>query len=157
VPTRLRLPQIEQRPKKVHRAKSYRDIVGLDKRPDLAKAIVTIVRNIENGTPLPHGYYRSGIGHTPDELLEIDGIMHLHLGHPGTRELLFLIQYSDHVLLLEVSDHAHFADDPPGTVLKALHEHKVRAQEAELETARKREADELRERVRGGLKGDASP
>lgn len=91
-----------------------------------------MIRCIENGKPLPSGYYRKGLGLNSDELLEVHGIMHLHLGKSNTSELLYLVQYPDHVVLLELSDHAHFALRPIGTRLNAVHERSVAALEHEL-------------------------
>ena len=41
---------------------------------------------------------------TPDPLLANHGIMHLHLGQPSTNHLLYLIQYADAVIFLELND-----------------------------------------------------
>ena len=87
-----------------------------------------------------------------DRLLDTEGIMHLHLGHSGTRELLFLVQYSDHVVFLEMSDHAHFANDPPGTQLRVLHENKIVELEKSLAEAKQAKADALGAKVRSSLK-----
>ncbi|HER8900620.1 TPA: hypothetical protein VMX41_001817 [Streptococcus pyogenes] len=68
--------------------------------------MLAIIRAIEAGTPLPRGSYRTSKGR--DILLESMGIMHLHLGRADSAELLYLIQYPEHVVLLEVGSHEHF-------------------------------------------------
>jgi hypothetical protein len=47
--------------------------------------------------------------------------MHLHLGSPASRELVYLIQYPKRVVLLEVSDHYHLDEEPVGGQLSVLH------------------------------------
>jgi len=37
-------------------------------------------------------------------MLANHGIMHLHLGQPSTNHLLYLIQYADAVIFLELND-----------------------------------------------------
>lgn len=118
----LKLCSIEAKPKKVHKAETFRDSVGLkSKRPELAENLVHIVRCIENGHAIPEQFYRSRREETDDELLEMLGVMHLHLDHPGCRELLYLVQFDDHVVLLEVSDHIHVDTTPRGEILKRIH------------------------------------
>ncbi len=93
-----------------------------------------------NGTPLPSGYYRKGVGLNSDALLHSEGIMHLHLGASNTSELLYLIQYPDHVVLLELSNHSHFATKPVGARLKNKHSVAVTRKEKQLaESPAKRE------------------
>src|SRR5579885_3154179 len=124
--TPLRLPFIERRPKRLFQSLSWRDAIGLAKRPDLATELLAIRRYIVSDLELPERYYRHGRFSTPDRLLDEDGIMHLHLGSPDTPELLFLVQFERDVVLLEISSHYHFEYDPPGTVLRQLHESKLR-------------------------------
>lgn len=123
--TRLQCWDIEARPKIVEKAASWRETIGLAKRPDLQKELLPIIHCIRDGNLLPERYYRKNRTTTPDRLLETTGVMHLHLGHPNSRELLFLVQYSTSVLLLEVSDHAHFDNNPPGHVLMTLHKRRI--------------------------------
>lgn len=118
----LKLPSIEPKPKKVLKAETYKDSIGLSsRRPDLATNLVTIVRCIENGYAIPEEYYRANRHDTPDELLEKLGVMHLHLDHPGCRELLYLVQFDEAVVLLEASDHIHVDTSPRGEILGRTH------------------------------------
>jgi hypothetical protein len=126
MPEPLKLSTIQPKPKEIVQAPSWRDIVGLTKRPELKQAFDTILRCIRTGRSIPQEFYRANRDSTPDELLDREDVMHLHLGNPGTRELLYLIQYDDYVILLEVSDHYHFETDPPGTILNTLHGNKVK-------------------------------
>jgi hypothetical protein len=115
----LRLPHIERKPKEVEFLETYRDTIGLSKRPELLTALETIIDCIESGRALPLGSYRGST--VLDELLEDEGYMHLHLGDPTTRELIFLVQYPHHVVILEITDHYHFKTRPRGAVLKRIH------------------------------------
>jgi len=60
---------------------------------------------------------------TPDPLLANHGIMHLHLGQPSTNHLLYLIQYADAVIFLELNDHKYvrMATLPSSQNLLAVH------------------------------------
>ncbi len=75
-----------------------------------ANGLLAIKKAITEGTELPDEFYREHKGRS-DTLLMTLGIMHLHLA-PGSNELLFLIQYDDHVTYIEVNDHSPFAFDP---------------------------------------------
>lgn len=57
-------------------------------------------------------YYRRS--QVADTLLRTHQILHLHLGGPGSNALLYLIQYSKHVLFLAIDGHIHLDDLPPG-------------------------------------------
>lgn len=141
MPTRQKREDIERKPKTVHYSTSWSDPAGLMKDPAKAKAVLAAIRAIEGGAPLLTGYYRKGIGTTSDTLLASLGVMHLHLGKPNTDELLYLVQYPDDVLLLELSDHTHFKSTPIGRRLDAQHSKAIADKEAELEAlllARKR-------------------
>lgn len=129
---RLRLDTIEPKPKAVHLSKSWDDPGKLLANDLLARKVAHIRVCIQNGTPLPSGYYRKGVGLNSDALLQNEGVMHLHLGASNTSELLYLIQYSDHVVLLELSDHSHFAARPVGARLKSRHSVAVARMEKEL-------------------------
>ena len=109
-------------------------------KPHLEDPFLDILMAIQDGTPLPSWAYRRDIDTTPDQLLEMHGIMHLHLGSQSSNELLFLLQFDDHVTLLEISTHKHFETDPPGILLIKLHEAKVAALHAATAEARAEEA-----------------
>lgn len=140
---------IEPKPKQVHFLAGFRDTIGLrTRRPDLQDALFELIEHIHKGRPVPERFYRRNRSSTPDVLLENDGIMHLHLGDPSTPELVYLVQYDSHVVILEVTDHAHFRTTPPGKILKTLHSSKLSAWEGEREA----EEETLRQRVRMGLR-----
>jgi hypothetical protein len=118
VPERLRLPQIEpDKPKTVETIASFRRTVRLTRAQE--EFVLDIIACIEAGKPLPLGSYRTS--RNRDILIEREGIMHLHLGHSGSRELLYLTQYPDRVVLLEISGHHHFTTRPIGHVLTRTH------------------------------------
>ncbi|WAJ29439.1 hypothetical protein [Antarcticirhabdus aurantiaca] len=129
---RLKLPRIQRRPKLVYIADSWRDTIGMAQRPDLLPFFDVIQDCIESGHELPRWAYRKGIGVTHDELLEEDGIMHLHLGSRDSNELLYLIQYADHVAYLEINNHLHFTTKPIGAVLRRFHAKAVDRVEARI-------------------------
>lgn len=139
----LYLPDIEPRPKAVVKAESYRDYVGLSRHPDLGRQLLHLVKCIQNGAPLPCGCYRRGHDCTPDALLETTGIMHVHPGGSDSNVLLYLIQYPDWVLLLEVNGHRHFGRVPPGHLLTAMHQQCRVRLEAEWTQSRDQRAARL--------------
>lgn len=75
-----------------------------------ANGLMAIREAILEGNSLPETFYRVHNGRS-DTLLMTLGIMHLHLS-PGSNELLFLVQYEDHVTFVEVNDHTPFSYDP---------------------------------------------
>lgn len=100
-------------------------------------ALVAMRRAIVAGGPIPEGCYRKGLGTTPDPLLVNHGIMHLHLGSPRTRTLLYLIQYADRVVFLELNDHKYvqMARLPSSQNLLAVHGAWLKALENQAATA----------------------
>ena len=82
-----------------------------------------IIEQISSGKGISEEFYRAGIDVDDDELLEKEGIMHLHLGGKNSDVLLFLVQYPDRVVLLEINTHKHFRTEPVGSILKSLHDH----------------------------------
>ena len=92
--SRLKLPALEQKPKIVIVASTWRDPAGLARDPVNARMLTHIRKCIENGTPLPSGYYSKQAGSSVDALLKMHGVMHLHLGKWNTSELLWVVQYA---------------------------------------------------------------
>lgn len=86
------------------------DMNGLQISGPHANGLLAIRKAITEGTELPETFYRVHNGRS-DTLLMTLGIMHLHLA-PGSDELLFLVQYEDHVTYIEVNDHRPFRYDP---------------------------------------------
>ncbi|MBX9752716.1 MAG: hypothetical protein K5Q68_24215 [Roseococcus sp.] len=142
----LKLHTLEAKPKRVIQIESWRVLVAQSE--EVKSGLAHIYRSIVNGTPLPEGFYRAQRTSTPDELLATEGIMHLHVtGKPNSSELLYLMQFPIFVAFLELSDHSHFKNQPPGSVLLQLHARKLaQAQEEEGQ----RLAD-LKARVAAGL------
>lgn len=126
---RLRLRRIEAKPKRV-------EVVGkeLDVRIALTSAqrddLRLLVRSAREGRPLPDRFYRPSRDRRGDDLLVRLGYMHLHLDGPSDA-LVYLIQYTDHVLLVCVDDHANLRSRPPGA---RISDHAVRHAEQRFVT-----------------------
>ena len=118
---------MEAIPKSIQRLSSFRQTCRLSAQQE--DFVLDILDAIAAGTPLPDGSYRRS--RSRDVLLERDGIMHLHIGHAGSRELIYLVQYPDCVVLLEISDHYHFTTRPIGITLRPLHERRIAEWEEE--------------------------
>ena len=144
---RLRLRRIEKKPKQVFAA-HWTDYAGIRANSALLDEFDDIVESIERGEGVPEAHYRSGVDLDPDDLLAQKGIMHLHLGGKDSDVLIFLIQYSDHVLLLETNTHIHFRTQPAGKNILALHQSWLGNLEREMEEsavrAKSAEAEEVR-------------
>ncbi|WP_147813435.1 hypothetical protein [Methylobacterium sp. WL103] len=70
-----------------------------------------------------------------DTMLANFGIMHLHLGRSNTSELLWLVQYPDHVVFLELSDHKPFDQRPVGGRFNQYHSGGLITREKEIDAA----------------------
>ncbi len=116
---RLRLPRIEKKPKPVYLVE-FQDFASVSQRPDLQDELDEIIESIERGDGVPEAYYRAGIDRDKDGLLDDKGILHLHLGGKNSPILVFLVQYSDQVVLLETNTHIHFRTKPAGKNILAL-------------------------------------
>ena len=115
----LSLSFIENIPKLVQTISSFR--ITVIKTQLLISELELLTNRVTEGKIIPDRFYRKDRDTSTDRLLEEDGIMHLHLGSKDSSELLYLMQFSNRIIFLEVSDHYHFSLDPPGTVLKNLH------------------------------------
>lgn len=62
---------------------------------------------IEAGRPVPIDFYSRRVDEPQyvDALLQTYGIMHLHLGGRNSNVLVYLVQFNDSVLLLQINDH----------------------------------------------------
>lgn len=80
-----------------------------------------LVSLIEQGKRLPERYYRKDINTTADYLLDNLGIAHLHLVQKNSDELVYLAQFPDAVIILEVGTHRHFHTVPIGKLLAQGH------------------------------------
>lgn len=133
MPVRMKLPRLEAKKKQVIVAETFRDPKGYAQNDDISHAIDRIRTCISNGTPLPSTFYSKGAGIRPDEMLDNYGIMHLHLGDWRSNELLWIVQYPEHVLFLELSDHQPFATNPRGIRLFRYHSGAIRLKEASMD------------------------
>lgn len=133
MPIRQKLSRLESKPKKIIMSSTFRDPEGLAQDDDVAKAIDHIRTCIANGTPLPSGYYSKGAGMRFDTMLDSYGIMHLHVrGQWNTDELLWLVQYPEHVVFLELSDHKPFDQRPVGGRFNRYHSGGILSREKEI-------------------------
>ena len=111
----LRLPYIEAIGKRVIQDKDFTiRVLGTNA---LLGQLATVTSLIKIGGDLSP-YYRRSTRH--DVLLRSLGVLHLHLGGPGSDTLLYLMQFPMHVLLLCVDTHIHLDDMPPGRRLSLL-------------------------------------
>jgi hypothetical protein len=90
------------------------------KTPAHMEELYQVLQNIRRGDGVPEVHYRAGIDRDRDALLEVHGIMHLHLGGRDSDVLVFLIQYIDRIVLLESNTHIHFRTQPAGKNILAL-------------------------------------
>lgn len=147
--TRLFLSKLQPTRKRLERVKSFRVSV---KATDLIRQEVeTLIDAVELPRVLPARFYRAGRDTTPDPLLEEHGIMHLHLGSPASREPVYLIQYPERVVLLEITDHYHFETNPIGSHLIAYHRKGIEQNEADAEQEAAAELKRREDAVKGGL------
>jgi hypothetical protein len=142
---RLRCERIEAKPKRIIMADNFRDWVGALADPQKARRFNQLIDCVRDGRIVPPNFYRRGIERTPDDLLEEDGIKHLHLDEGGGDDLLFCVEYDDAVVLMETNSHRHFGTEPPGSVLLSLHHECLLHQDRE---AAERKTMRLRERIR---------
>lgn len=86
-------------------APSFHRYKALD--PAEERDLAALVEYISNGAEIPERFYRPGVG-AHDQLLHEYGILHLHLGSRTSDTLLFLMQFTDRVVLLETNTHQRF-------------------------------------------------
>ena len=139
---KLHSASIIARPRRVVLSSSFQVEVSPVVKADVTRATYKLGKDIAEGTALDESVYRANRHHTPDELLNQTGIMHLHPLGRGTAELLFLVQYDACVVFLEISDHRHFAILPRGHVLLQMHGQFLADQEQEIRR-RERERAEI--------------
>jgi hypothetical protein len=106
-----------------------------------------LIERIERGDLLPEDRYRHGVCRDCDEMLDVDGIKHLHLGVPDDDKLLLAVEYPDKVVLLGVHDHSVFKGQPRGSVLHSLYEAHLHGHDKLSEESERT----LRERIRDSL------
>ncbi|WP_374944187.1 hypothetical protein [Sphingomonas sp.] len=155
----LRGARLQTRPKEVLTVEPFKDHSGQARVEPFAKDYLEMVRRIEGGLALDERFYRKRIEDTPDELLEKHGIKHFHLGGQSSDVLVFLAEYDDVVILLEINDHKHFETDPIGSLLISLHQRTMArtAEEAAGPAAERRAQEERAAARRRRLKDLKTP
>lgn len=103
---RLTHPRLQVKAKRVSRWVGFFDDADVAVDAVLFAELNALLDLIEGGRPVPERFYRTSGGR--DHLLLDHGVMHLHLGHPGSDALVFLIQYDAEVVLLGTGSHAAF-------------------------------------------------
>ncbi|MBE7204504.1 MAG: hypothetical protein INR70_42850 [Parafilimonas terrae] len=147
---RLRLSRIEANKKKsVSFVRGSTRTVPLSERQE--DTLHLLMQRIEQGQELPTYCYRVNRDTTPDELLEREGIMHLHLSPDERNATLFLIQYENHVVFLGVNGHEAFRDDPPGSYLYQLHANAIAEEETRIDAEEAEATATKAAGVRAGL------
>jgi len=147
----LKLPYIEAKPKKFTILDSHLDTIGLSGRADLQKALDDIRLHVTRGTELPARYYRKDHLSTPDEMLETYDLMHLHPGNPNTREVFVVVQTTDEVILIAVTDHGPFETKPPGVLLHNRFASRIAQRDQESQQAQKAERERKNTDLRARL------
>ncbi|MGV1945608.1 MULTISPECIES: hypothetical protein [unclassified Agrobacterium] len=147
----LKLPRIQGKPLEVIVSPQYKADSYYRGKPHLEDHVLDIVDAIVDGKQLPSWAYRSGIDDNcpPDRMLSRYGIMHLHLGAKNSNDLLLLMQFDDHVVILAIGNHRHFIEDPPGSLLYKFHKAKVE------EINKLREQQKLQEEASAALEAAA--
>jgi hypothetical protein len=121
LPTALRGPYFEPRPKQVRVLKTFRDYTGKLKDPRYLIDFTEVVTRVSTGRHLPDQLYRAYINSTTDFLLQLTGVKHLHLGGQNSNVLLFAVEFPMEVALLEVNGHQRFDRNRVGELLMANH------------------------------------
>lgn len=107
----LTLEVIERKAKNIHEVDGF--YIGIDLTESQLDDLANIKSLIKIGGDLSP-YYRKSHDRATDKLLLQHKVMHLHLGGPGSNALLYLVQFTDHVLFICVDTHIHVDDIPPG-------------------------------------------
>ena len=114
---RLSLRYIEAKPKVIGFVGDDLDI-KVPLSPRQQDDLELLFESVEAGKPLPDRFYRPSMGRRGDDLLVNNKIMHLHLDGPSDA-LVYLIQYDDVVLIIQVNTHVHLLDKPEGKKFRA--------------------------------------
>jgi hypothetical protein len=134
-PERLRNARFEQdAPKRVDYAAAWEmRSRGVEKGSQAEIDLLAIIYAIGAGNLVPERCYRHGVdrNHPRDELLEDRGIKHLHLGGADSDIVLYLVEYEEFVLLLEIGTHRDLETEPPGSILASLHHNCLRRADAQ--------------------------
>ena len=120
-PRGLRAPKIAAVRKAIRYADAFQDYTGKADQDRYASDLEELLHRIGEGFALPDRFYRAGFDKGGDELLEIEGVKHLHLGGRNSDVLVYLVEYEHVVQLLEINDHKAFSSKPIGHLLRANH------------------------------------
>lgn len=149
---RRRDERVEAKAKRVVMGANFTDWIGALADAAIAARYNELTDCIVDGKLIPPSFYRRGIERTPDDLLDEDGIKHFHLDEGGGDALIFVVEYDDAVVFLEINSHKHFETEPAGSVLLSLHANCLKREDA---AAAERKVERLKERIRifrSGLK-----
>lgn len=149
---RLRGERFETKPKRIILAENFKDWPGQLSDAEIGARFNQISDCLVKGNLVPPSFYRRGIERTSDELLEDEGIKHVHLDTGGGDALLFLVEYDDAVVFLEINSHVHFETEPVGSVLRSLHANCLKREDEEAESRKNERTRRRFEIFRGGLK-----
>ena len=118
----LTCDRFQRKPKKIFMAPTFRDLTGEAGDEPYVSNLLEFRRRIEQGLELPPRFYRNGIGQSSDDLLTHTGVKHIHLGKAKTDVLLFVQEFDDFVVLLEIAHHrSNFHEVPVGATLTKYH------------------------------------
>lgn len=110
----------QAKPKRIHLSPNWFDRTGKGNTEPYRSNLLEFRCRIEQGHELPPRFYRNHIGKNVDELLDATGVKHIHLGTTKDDVLLFVQEFDDFIVLLEIADHkANFNQIPIGKVLLA--------------------------------------
>ena len=115
----LRSARIERRPKCFVLLDTYKDHSRQVGTAPFKDDLTTLRSRITMGLELEPRFYRQDVDSTPDQLLDLLGVKHLHLGGQKSDVLVYLIEYESYVAVLEINDHKHFRTDPIGDLLRS--------------------------------------
>lgn len=110
----------QSKPKRIHLSPNWIDRTGKGNTEPYRSNLLEFRRRIEQGHELPPRFYRNHIGKDVDDLLDATGVKHIHLGTTKDDVLLFVQEFDDFIVLLEIADHkANFNQIPIGKLLLA--------------------------------------
>lgn len=150
---RLRNPRFVQGRGKIvdYAANWAKDPRGVARDSEEEADLLAIIRAIGDGNFVPERCYRHGIDRDQDLLLNDYGIKHFHLGGADSDTVLFLVEYEEFVLFLDIGSHVAFASKPPGSVLRSLHDAALRRADALAARQRQDREERNREAAHSGL------
>lgn len=113
--------------------------------------LLEIIYAIGKGNLIPERCYRNGIERDRDYLLEDYGIKHFHLGGDNSDTLVFVAEYEEFAVLLDIGSHDAFATKPVGSVLRSLHDSVLRNADKRAAAQREQRIEDQRKIAKTGL------